>query len=59
MIETDASNEGIAVVLMQQGHLIAYFNRKLGIQLHNSSVYNRELHAVIKAMLKWRQYLLG
>ena len=42
--EIDASNEGIGAVLMQQGHPIAYFSRKLGIQLRNSLVYIRELH---------------
>ena len=59
VIETNASNEGIGAVLMQQGHPIAYFSQKLGIQLRNSSVYIRKLHAVTAAVLKWRQYLLG
>ena len=59
VLETDASNEGIGAVLIQQGHPIAYFIQKLGIQLRNSSVYISELHGITATMLKWRQYLLG
>ena len=59
VIEMDASNEGIGVVLMQQGHSIAYFSQKLGFQLRNSSVFIRELHKGTAVVLKWRQYLLS
>ena len=59
LIETDASNEGFGAILMQHGHPIAYFNRKMGPQLWNSSAYFIELRALTEAVLKWRPYLLG
>ncbi|PNX80974.1 Ty3/gypsy retrotransposon protein, partial [Trifolium pratense] len=59
IIETDASNMGIGAVLMQDGHPLAYFSKKLGPQMQSASVYIKELHAITEAVLKWRQYLLG
>lgn len=59
VIETDASNVGIGAVLMQAGHSIAYFSKTLGPQLRASSTYIKELHAIVVAVLKWRQFLLG
>ena len=59
VIETDASNVGIGAVLMQAGHPISYFSKKLGPRLQASSTYLKELHAIAEAVHKWRQYLLG
>lgn len=59
MIETDASNVGISVVLMQAKHLISYYSKKLGIWLRVASTYVKELHAMTEAVRKWRQYPLG
>ena len=59
VIETDASNIGIGAVLMQQGHPISYFSQKLGLRLRVASTYIKELHAIVAAVQKWRQYLLG
>ncbi|MCI93006.1 hypothetical protein A2U01_0114304, partial [Trifolium medium] len=49
---------GIGAVLMQDGHPLAYFSKKLGPRLQSASVYIKELHAITEAVLKWRQYLL-
>lgn len=60
VVETDAnSNLGIGVVLMQDGHPIACYNKKLGPRKQLASTYSKELHAVVEAIKKWRQYLLG
>ena len=58
LIETDASNTGIRGVLMQEGHPLAYFSKKLGPMMQLASTYIPELFALTEAVAKWRQYLL-
>lgn len=59
VIETDASGTAIGAVLMQNGHPLAYFSKNLGPRLLHASTYIRELHAIVAAIRRWRQYLLG
>lgn len=59
VVETDASGTTISAVLLQNGHPLAYFSKHLGPRLLHASMYIRELHAVVTAVRKWRQYLLG
>ena len=59
VLETDASNIRIGAVLMQQGHPISYFSQTLGPRLCVASTYIKELHAIVAAVQKWGQYLLG
>ena len=58
-VETDASDVGIGEVLLQEGHPIAFFSRKLGPRRRVASTYHKELFAIVEAVQKWRQYLLG
>jgi len=52
------SNMGIGVVLMQEGHSIAYFSEKLnGVSL-NYTTYDKELYALVRALQTWQHYLL-
>lgn len=58
-IQTDAFGLGIGAVMLQQGHPIAYFSKKLSSHLIRASTYVRELFAVTQVVFKWSQYLLG
>ena len=58
-IETDASDLGIGAVLLHDTHPIAFFSKKLGPRRRSASTYHKELYAIVEAVQKWRQYLLG
>ncbi|XP_060212133.1 uncharacterized protein LOC132639720 [Lycium barbarum] len=59
IVETDASGYGIRVVLMQEGHPIAFISKILSSKHVAMSVYDRELLAIVHAVTKCSQYLLG
>lgn len=56
---TDASKEGVGVVLMQEGKVIAYESRKLKDYEQKYSAYDLELTVVIHALKMWCHYLMG
>lgn len=58
IIEFDASGKGLGVVLMQEGHTIAFWSKGLSHKNQALSTYENELMAVVLAILKWRYYLL-
>lgn len=58
-VETDASGEGIGVVLVQENKPIAFFSKGLSAKNRALAVYERELLALVTAAQKWRPYLLG
>ena len=49
-IECDASNARIRSILLQEGHLIAYFNEKLKGANLNYSTNGIEIYALIRAL---------
>lgn len=59
IIETHASGFGLRAVLMQENRPIAYYSFTLGKTARLKSIYEKELMAIVRAILKWRAYLLG
>ena len=56
-IETDACQDGIGAVLMQQGQPIAYLSKAL-VQKHRAMpIYEKEFLALIMVVEKWCPYL--
>ena len=59
VLECDASGEGIGAVLMQGGHPIAFESRKLLPHERLYAIYDKEMLAIMHALAKFRQYLVG
>jgi hypothetical protein len=58
-VECDASGEGIGAVLMQNRHPIVYESRKLRGPELLYTIYDKEMLAIMHALAKFRQYLVG
>lgn len=59
MVEIDACDNGISIVLLQEEHPISYFSKKLSALRQQVSTYSNELWALIEFVQKWCHYLLG
>ena len=58
-LQFDTSREGVGVVLMQDKHPIAYESRKLRELERSFNIYDKEMLAIMHALAKFRQYLVG
>jgi hypothetical protein len=59
LVCTDASKEGLGIVLMQYGRGIAYISRKLRKDEDNYAMYDLELLEIIYSLRVWRHYIVG
>ena len=58
-IETDTIGERIGAVLLQDGHPIAFLSKALSPKNLGLSAYEKELLALVMAVIKWKHYLVG
>jgi len=59
ILETDASGFGVAAILSQANHPIAYFSKKMSTRMQRQSTYTREFYAITATLAKFCPYLLG
>ena len=59
VIYSDASQQGLGFVLMQNGRVIVYASRQLKKHEENYPTHDLELAAVMFALKIWRHYLYG
>lgn len=59
VLTTDASNQGLGAVLSQEGHPCVYISRTLNKAEVNYTTKEKELLAIVWAVKRFRQYLLG
>ena len=59
MLTTDVSNEGLGVILSQDGHPCCFVLRTLSSPERNYTTTEKELLAIVWAVKRLRQYLLG
>jgi hypothetical protein len=58
-LECDASGEGIGAMLMQNWNPLDYRSQKLRGPELLYNIYNKEMLAIMHAVAKFRQYLVG
>jgi hypothetical protein len=56
-LETDTSNGGVGVVLLLEGHPLAFISNPLGPRRQGLSTYEKEYLAILIAVEYWRYYL--
>jgi len=57
ILEMDACDIGVGVVLIQEGKPIAYLSQALTLRHLGLSIHDKELLAILMAVEKWRYYL--
>lgn len=59
VVETDASGYRIGVVLMQDSHPLVHMSKALSDAHLSLPIYEKEMLVIVKAIEKWRPYLIG
>jgi hypothetical protein len=57
-LETDACKNGVGVVLLQEGHSLAFLSKPLGTKTQGLSTYEKEYLAILIVVDQWRHYML-
>ncbi|MCO5582345.1 hypothetical protein L7F22_036239 [Adiantum nelumboides] len=58
-VQCDACGDCLGAVLLQEGHAIAYESRRLSSNEQILGIYEKELLAVLHALVSWKHYPLG
>ena len=58
-VQCDACGHSLGVVLLQEGHAIAYESQRLNEHEKNLGIYEKELLAIMHALDSWKHYLIG
>jgi hypothetical protein len=56
-VETDACDDGIGAVLLQNAQPIAFLSKALGPRHRALSIYEKEFLALVMAVERWRSYM--
>jgi hypothetical protein len=56
-LQTDASDDSVGAVLLQDGHPLAFVSKALGPRSRGLSTYEKEYLAILVAIDQWRAYL--
>jgi hypothetical protein len=59
LVCTNTSKEGLGIVLMQYGRVIAYISRKLRNHEENYTRHDLELLAIVYSLRVWRHFFFG
>ena len=58
-MKIDANDYAMGAILLQQGKPIYYDFKNFNGPILNCPTYDKEMYALVKAIKKWKYYLMG